>query len=223
MAANYPLDPNDFVISRKRKKYRFVLFHNAANCYELSNWQPELIGPASAEGLVVEVGAGTGLFLVELAAKFPNKRFIALDVKADRLQKGARSALEKGLINIWFVRARADQLLEVVQPHTVHELWLTFSDPYPKKRDAKHRLTHPRYLELYKKAHVAKNAKLYMKTDNHDLFDWSLEQLVTSHWTLQELSYDLHESSLVSDYKYMTTYEQRWTSQGLPIYFVAAG
>ena len=79
----------------------------------------------------VEVGAGTALFSVELATRYTARQYIALDVKADRLQRGARLALERGLTNIWFVRARADQLPDVVPEHSVSELWLTFSDPFP--------------------------------------------------------------------------------------------
>ncbi len=211
------VDPTQFIITRKRKKYRFALFENAENCFELAEWQP-----LTGKNLTVEVGAGTGLFLAELAKKYPNQKFIALDVKGDRLQKGARKALEEGLDNIYFVRARADQLMEVVQPGSVKNLWLTFSDPFPKKRDSKRRLTHPRFLEIYKKAYVAKNANLFMKTDNHSLFDWSLEQLVVSGWRISELSFDLHDSNLPDDYKIMTTYEKKWVAENRIIYLVAA-
>lgn len=214
--AHTMLDPNDYVIVRKRKKYRFALFNNASNCFELDDWKP------LALKTVVEIGAGTAMFLVEWARQHPDMTCIALDVKGDRLQKGARLALELGLSNIYFVRARADQLLEVVKPGTVQALWLTFSDPFPKKRDAARRLTHPHYLEIYKKAHVSKNGELYIKTDSHALFDWSLEQLIATKWQLSSLSFDLHESDFPDDYKIMTTYEQRWMSEGLPIYFVSA-
>lgn len=212
-----PVNPDDYIITRKRKKYRFALFHNAKNCFELEEWRP-----LNDTNLVVEVGAGTGLFLVELARRHPEQTFIALDVKADRLQKGARAALEKGLANIFFVRARADQLLEVVKLGTVRVIWLTFSDPFPKESDAKRRLTNPTFLELYKKAHVSKNAQLCMKTDSHALFDWSLEQLVENGWRLTELTYDLHESGLSDDYKIMTTYEARWLNEGRAIHFLSA-
>ena len=212
------LDPEQFVIVRRRKKYRFALFSNANNCFELEDWKIM----HDTMNLCVEVGAGTGLFLAELAARYPKRTFIALDVKADRLQKGARRALELGLTNIFFVRARADQLLEVVEPGTVQTIWLTFSDPFPKQRDAKRRLTHPKFVELYKKAHVRKNAELFIKTDSHALFDWSLEQLVSTGWRLTQLTYDLHESDLPDDYKITTTYEKKWIAEGLPIYFVRA-
>lgn len=212
------LNPQDFIITRKRKKYRFALFHNAPNCFELDEWKP-LKGK---KDIILEVGAGTGLFLVELATLHPERVYVALDVKGDRLQKGAIEATNRGLTNIFFVRARADQLDEVVKPHTVAAIWLTFSDPFPKKRDAKKRLTHPHYLEIYKNTHVQKNAHIYLKTDNHELFDWSLEQLVTMGWLIEELTYDLHESSLADEYKVMTSYERRWTEADLPIYLVHA-
>ncbi len=216
------VNPNDFVIVRKRKQYRFALFHNAENCFELEQWRP-MQGLVIGDGkLVVEIGAGTGLFLVELARLHPEQTYVALDVKADRLQKGARQALELGLSNIYFVRARADQLLEVVDSHTVDDIWLTFSDPFPKKRDAKRRLTYAAFLEIYKNALVLKNAHLNIKTDSHQLFDWSLEQLIATKWQLEELSFDLHESELPNEYKIMTTYERRWRAEGLPIYFASA-
>lgn len=211
------LNPDDFVITRRRKKYRFAHFANAENCYELAEWNPLTTGR-----LVVEIGAGTGLFLTELAKRHPEKCFIALDVKADRLQKGARVALEAGLTNIFFVRARADQLGEVVAPGSVSELWLTFSDPFPKKRDAKRRLTHEKFLEIYKKSLMSKNAQLLLKTDDTHLFQWSLEQLVATDWCVDELSFDLHSSSLSAEYKLMTSYEARWHAEGRTIGFVRA-
>lgn len=211
------LDPNVYVISRKRKKYRFALFHNANNCFELEEWSFW----HDDRPLTVELGAGTALFAVELATKYPERRFVAIDVKADRLQKGAYVALERNLTNIYFVRGRADQLLKVVDPGSVSELWLTFSDPFPRDRDAKRRLTSSRFLPLYEQA-LVEGGILRQKTDDHNLFDWSLEQLVASGWIINELSYDLHESDLADDYKIMTTYERKWQAEGLKTYYVSA-
>lgn len=217
------IDPNQFIITRKRKKYRFALFRNADNCFEFEDWKKFYKqNSKNFREITLEMGAGTGLFLVELARNNPGATYIAVDVKADRLQKGACAALDAGLSNIYFVRARADQVLEITGVGAVQSIWLTFSDPFPKKRDAKRRLTHPKFLDLYKKAHVGKNAYLYFKTDAHDLFDWSLEQLVATKWHLEELSFDLHDSVLSAEYKTMTTYEKRWTSEGAKIYFVKA-
>lgn len=208
------IDPNDFIIVRKRKKYRFAKFANASNCFELDQWAKRSVD-------VVELGAGTGLFSVELAASHPRKVFVAVDVKADRLQKGAYEALERGLDNIFFVRARADQLSELFAPASLAAIWLTFPDPFPRKRSAARRMTHPHFLKIYAKL-LGNDGAFYLKHDNRDFFHWSLEQLVAEKWHIDELSFDLHDSELQSDYKILTTYEQRWLSEGLVTNFVKA-
>lgn len=209
------LNPKDFIITRKRKKYKFALFQNSPLCFELDEWQGQ---PAPD---TLEVGAGTGLFGVALAAALPEKRVLAVDVKADRLQTGARRAQEEGLSNVQFLRARADQLAEVITPHSLDAVWVTFPDPFPKERSAKHRLTHPHFLSVYASL-LGPEGALYFKTDAQALFTWSLEQLVQERWSIAELSFDLHESKLLELYKQKTTYEARFTAEGLPTHFVRA-
>lgn len=208
------LNPDDFVITRRRKKYKFAKFANSSRCFELDQWTK-----ASAD--VVEVGAGTGLFSVELASRYPDKSFIAVDVKADRLQKGAYEAEQKGLSNVQFVRARADQLLEVVDSHSVSAVWLTFPDPFPRKSSAGRRMTHETYLSTYTKM-LKSGGSLYLKHDDRAFFLWSLERLVAHGWSVTELSFDLHDSDLSDDYKVKTTYELRWLNEGKPTNFVRA-
>ncbi len=209
------LDPNDFIISRKRKKYRFALFANSPLCFEVEQWGNN---PTPD---VLELGAGTGLFGAALAGHTPDKQFVAVDVKADRLQTGALKAEDLGLANLRFLRARADQLPELLSPHSLDRIWVTFPDPFPKDRSAKHRLTHPQFLDIYKGL-LRPDGALYFKTDAKSLFDWSLEQLVANGWMIEELSFDLHESHLDESYKVKTTYEARYTSEGLKINFVRA-
>ncbi|HYG83310.1 MAG TPA: tRNA (guanosine(46)-N7)-methyltransferase TrmB [Verrucomicrobiae bacterium] len=211
------IDPKEFIITRKRKKYRFALFHNSPLAHEAEGWRQ--ITDFSPD--VLEVGAGTGLFSVAAAQLTPDKRFVAIDVKADRLQKGARKAEEQGLTNVRFVRTPADALLEDFTAHSLSSIWVTFPDPFPKKRAAKHRLTHRRFLALYQTLLTPQGA-LYFKTDNHPLFDWSLEELVQNGWRIDQLTYDLHASDLPSLYKQLTTYEQRFLGEGLTICFVRA-
>ena len=137
------VNPDDFIVSRKRKKYKFAMFFNSSLCFEydefLSDNRPKL---ADFQNITLEVGAGTGLFSVELAARHPQRAFIAIDVKADRLQKGAYEAEARGLENVWFVRARADQIDELFEPASIATIWLTFPDPFPRPRSARRRLTH---------------------------------------------------------------------------------
>lgn len=211
---NEQLNPNDYVITRKRKKYRFAKFHNAKNCYEFDEWIKRPVD-------VIEIGAGTGFFAVELAARHPDKQYAAVDVKADRLQRGAYMALERGITNVSFVRARADQVSELVTPHSVSVLWLTFSDPFPRIRSAGRRMTHPNFLRKYIEV-LKPDGSLLLKHDDPDFFAWTLEQLVAEKWHIDELTFDLHESTLDDDYKIKTSYEERWLDNGRMTKFVRA-
>lgn len=236
------VDPAQFVITRKRKKYKFAKFHNAENCFEFDEFINRS-ATSSRHGLeqnvdVLEIGAGDGRFSVALAARHPELQFVALDVKADRLQKGAYDALEQKLENVSFVRARADQIGELFAPGSLSAIWLTFSDPFPRKRSAGRRLTHPNFLARYRRllrkspprgpsSNRGKKVRneagvLYIKHDNPEFFHWSLEQLVAEKWHIDELSFDLHDSALPDEYKIVTAYEQRWLGEGRTPMFVAA-
>ena len=116
--------------------------------------------------------------------------------------------------NIFFVRARADQIGDLIPPKSLENIWITFPDPFPKKRAAGRRLTHPYFLRRYAQL-LQPGGELLFKHDDRDFFCWSLEQLVTEKWQITKLSFDLHESSLDDEYKIMTTYEQRWLNEGL--------
>lgn len=215
------INPDDFIIARKRKKYRFALFANSPLCFELDEWKAPEIQGLPLENLEVELGAGTGLFSVELAERHPDRTFVAIDVKGDRLQKGALLAEEQGLNNIFFVRARADQLPELFSEKSLDTIWLTFPDPFPRKGSAGRRMTHPTYLRTYTKM-LKTEGSFCLKHDDRDFFHWSLEQLVSTGWMIRELSFDLHESELSVDYKILTTYERRWLGEGKSTNFVRA-
>ncbi|MBM3210555.1 tRNA (guanosine(46)-N7)-methyltransferase TrmB [Candidatus Saccharibacteria bacterium] len=209
------IDPRQYIITRKRKKYKFAKFANSPLCFEHEEWRERPVD-------VLEVGAGTGLFSVALATNEPKRFFAAIDVKGDRLQTGAYAAHTVALENIAFLRTRGDLLPQLFAPYSIGELWLTFPDPHPKPRSSGRRLTHPTFLRTYASLLRPNGVGLCFKTDAHDLFVWSLEQLVVEGWRICELSFDLHESSLSQQYKNMTTYEARYTGEGLPIYFVRA-
>ena len=209
------LNPQDFVITRKRKKYRFALFHNSPLCFEIDEWNK------AWSPYTMEIGAGTGLFSVALAEQYPDRKFVAIDIKGDRLQTGARLAEEKGLTNVHFLRARADQISDLLAANSLETIWITFPDPFPKNKSGARRLTHPTYLEMYRSL-LADTGALYLKHDSREFFLWSLEQLVAEKWVIDELSFDLHESDLPGEYKVMTTYETRWTNEGIVTNFVKA-
>jgi tRNA (guanine-N7-)-methyltransferase len=218
------LKVDDFVITRRRKKYKFAKFDEFANCYHLDQWL-ELDGLAGLERqfeqLVLEIGAGSAMLSLELARRHPDNFYIAVDIKGDRLYRGARQALEDKVDNIVFVRSEIQHLGQIVPPHSAAQIWLTFPDPYPRRSDAKHRLTAPRYLKYYRQA-LTQNGVLHFKTDNQPLFDWSLEQLAATGWRVDRQSRDLHISDLLDETKIMTTYEQKFTAAGLPICYLEA-
>lgn len=124
----------DFVISRKRKLYKFAKFAEAENCFDLAKWKSfakiDFAKLRENKKLVVEIGAGSAIFLTKLAEKYPEKIFVALDKKSDRLWQGAKIANEKRLKNIFYVWADVAKIVQVFAKNSVDEIWLTFSDPF---------------------------------------------------------------------------------------------
>jgi len=210
-------------ITRKRKKWKFAHFDEWSNCFEARDVSPAFWNKhfATKQPLVVEIGAGTADLSVGLARTQRDKNFAALDVKSDRLYTGAKVALNEPIENIVFVRAQLREMSELFAPHSISELWITFPDPFPRDKQAKHRLTHPKFLDVYTKL-LTPNGVLRFKTDNRELFLWSLEQLVAQGWQLQELSFDLHESDLPEDYKVTTHFERKYMEKGIAINYVSA-
>jgi tRNA (guanine-N7-)-methyltransferase len=215
LGSDSQINPDEFIIARKRKKYKFAKFAGSPLCFEYEQWDASYVPD------VVEIGAGTGLFSVAQSAVHPEAKFLAVDVKADRLQKGAYIAAEKGLQDIRFLRSRADLLGELLPPRSLNSVWITFPDPFPRRHSTGRRLTHPKFLKVYGGL-LKPDGALYFKTDATELFKWSLEQLVAEGWRLEELSFDLHDSRLVDWYKVKTTYEARFTEEGLKVNFVKA-
>ena len=135
------------------------------------------------------------------------------------MQKGARVADDQQLQNILFLRAHVNALTTLLAHQSIETIWLTFPDPFPKQRSAKHRLTHPQFLKIYQQL-LKPTGSLCFKTDSLALFQWSLEQFVKQGWRIEDLSFDLHESELDAAYKQLTTYESRFVNEGLAINFV---
>ncbi len=218
--------PNDgLFITRKRKKWKFAHFDSYANCFSyMRGGDPKIIQKALKQyfktqcPLILELAAGNAQFSLQLAKKYPNFNFIAIDIKSDRLYTSAKQALEEGVNNIAFIRMSIHEISNVFTKNSVDTIWLTFPDPFMRKRSIRRRLSHPIFLRQYRDVLIDKGL-LKFKTDNRDLFLWSLEQLVAENWLLHELTFDLHESNLPDDYKYKTYYEQKFIDEGSSINF----
>ena len=163
----------------------------------------------------LEIGMGKGKFITELANRNPNINYIGLEKEISCLIKAAEK-LESRIPNLIFVNFDASNILDLFEDGEISKLYLNFSDPWPKARHAKRRLTYIANLEKYKKILVSP-CDIEMKTDNLGLFEFSLEQFKESGFTTLELSYDLHKDKLDI---ITTEYEDRFTALGNPINYI---
>ena len=171
--------------------------------------------------ITVELACGRGEYTVGLAEKFEQNNFVGVDVKGDRLWKGSTWALERKLNNVGFLRADILGLSTFFAPSEIAELWITFPDPRPRKRDIKRRLTNSRYLDIYKPL-IRPNGWVRFKTDNTPLFEYTLEELsLRSDIANLRHTDDLYTSDLRSEcHDIKTRYEEMFTAEGEKIKYL---
>ena len=174
----------------------------------------------NVDGFYLEIGCGKGGFMVQLAKKYPDRNFIAMEKISDVILLAAEKMKREELQNINMLNADAGELLEYFAEQSVSGIYLNFSDPWPRPKHAKRRLTAPSYLEIYKKL-LKKGGAIYLKTDNRILFDYSLETLKEAGFRLEKLTYDLHNSEYEKDNLH-TEYEDNFSAKGFPINRVEA-
>ncbi len=173
--------------------------------------------------VVLELGCGDGWFAVEYAALHPETLVIGVDVKLDRLYKGASLALAKGLQNCVFTRVPVENLLQFFPQAVCDKIFLTFPDPQPKKSNAKKRLTNIKFLKIYQEI-LKPAACVYLKTDSDLFYEYTLEQLQELGLQVKLNLQDIHaELSLGDDLLIATRFEQKFLDQGLKIKALAWG
>ncbi len=171
--------------------------------------------------ITVELACGRGEYSVALAAMFPDRNYIGVDIKGDRIWKGSTLAVEQQLSNIGFLRTNILNIESFFEGEEVDEIWITFPDPRPKKRDIKRRLTNTRFLDLYKKI-LRPGGYVRFKTDNTDLFRFSLEEL-SSRNDIDDLAHtdDVYQSQLRPEcFDIKTRYEEMFASKGEKIKYL---
>lgn len=180
--------------------------------------------PASFENengrLLVEIGCGKGSFAVGLSKKQPDARIIALEKVPDVMMMAMEKASREECTNIRFDNIDAMNIDTYLPCHSVDALYLNFSDPWPKKHNAKRRLTSPIFLEKYK-AVLKPGARIYFKTDNIGLFEYSLETFTECGYTLENITNDLHASPLNAE-NIETEYERNFSAKGFTINYLEA-
>ena len=123
--------------------------------------------------ITLELACGKGEYAVGLARLYAGRNFIGIDIKGNRIWRGAKTALEEGLTNVAFIRSHIDKITDYFAPGEVAEIWITFPDPQLRGSRAKKRLTHPRFLRLYQKI-LQKGGLVHVKTDSPDLYQFTL-------------------------------------------------
>lgn len=177
-----------------------------------TTWDPGYFG--NDHPITLEIGCGKGEFTVDLAMKYPDRSFIGVDIKSDRMVMGARRANEHGLTNVCFVRLRIECLAAYFQENLFSEGFITFPDPHTDNISGKRRLTSGRFLDLYKQV-FRKDSTLHLKTDSRVLYDFTLESVPESGGALIQNTDDLyHASGDFGDiHLIQTTYEKRYLSR----------
>ena len=169
--------------------------------------------------LYLEIGCGKGKFACEYAKNNPDINLIAVEKSGNVIVEACEKAKEMGLKNLKFIKCGAEYLEKYIMPQSIARIFLNFSCPFPKAAYATHRLTHLRFLEIYKRI-MKKDAEIHQKTDNMHFFEFSLEQLSLGGFVLKNISLDLHNSGFEGNIE--TEYEHRFVSLGQPIYRLEA-
>ena len=164
----------------------------------------------------IEVGMGKGKFIMELAQMNPDINYVGIERYSSVLLRGLQKRAELELSNIYFMRIDALELADVFAENEVERIYLNFSDPWPKARHAKRRLTSTEFLARYEKV-LVESGRVEFKTDNTELFNFSLEQVKEAGWALIAYTYDLHHQEEMNEGNIMTEYEQKFSEKGNPI------
>lgn len=167
----------------------------------------------------LEIGCGKGQFAMEIAERNPQINFIAVEINENVIVQACEKAKREQLQNLRFMRIGAETLDLYIPEHSVELIYLNFSCPFPKKRQAKHRLTHESFLEIYKKV-LTPDGQIHQKTDNMLLFEFSICEFSKCGFILKNVSLDLHSSGFEGNI--VTEYEKRFSSLGQPIYRLEA-
>ena len=163
--------------------------------------------------LYIELGCGKGRFTAGTALENPDVLLVAVERVPDAMVVAMERCVERGIENVRFIDRDAGSLPLIFASGEAERIYINFCDPWPKSRDAKHRLTAPNFLRMYADV-LRPGGEIYFKTDNLPLFDWSREQFTAEGWVLSEVTNDLHAGGAVG---VMTDYEAKFHAQGIPI------
>lgn len=161
-----------------KKLFRFAEIKTFDNVFEypedIQNQWKDIF--RNENELVLELACGKGEYSVNMASAFPDKNFIGVDVKGNRMYVGAKMAIEKGISNVIFLRTRIEGITQYFLPNSISEIWITFPDPFLRDSKAKNRLTHHKFLAMYQQM-LKPDGIINLKTDSKELFTFTLEMI----------------------------------------------
>jgi len=160
----------------------------------------------------VELGCGKGRFLRETAIENPNVNYIGFEKSVKVAYRCAKSTFENDPDNYYIVYSNGDIIKDVFYPNSIERIYLNFSDPWPKPSHYKRRMTHKSFLDVYRCV-LSSNGEIHMKTDNNDLFEYSVLQFQEDNWDLIMINRDLHNSPYNKE-NIMTEYEEKFAEEG---------
>lgn len=198
--------------SDKLKAHTKYLIEDPEACR--TRWK-EVFG--NQNNIFVEVGCGKGQFVLTMAEQNPNHNYIAIEGHGSVILRALDKAMEKGIENLLFVHAYVNNFADLFGEGEVSGIYLNFSDPWPKERHAKRRLTHGKYLDGYRSA-LAFDGAIEFKTDNDELFAFALEAFQESGFLMQICEEDLHQTTL-SATAITTEYEDKFRKAGQKIHY----
>jgi len=214
----------------KRKLQRFAENETFSNVFQPKSNYPfkdfELKGKWNVEyfknnnPIVLELGCGRGEYTTQLAAAYPQKNFIGIDIKGARLWRGAKTATENKMPNVCFIRSQIQLLRYFFDVNEVSEIWLTFPDPQPQQSRIKKRLTNPRFLEMYRHILVP-NGIIHLKTDSKLLFEYTGDVAAANNFVLSSGTDNLYSSELMAVVpNIQTKYETIFLEKGASICYL---
>ncbi len=193
-------------MGRKRKKEHWAEMQTFSHAVQPSfdevfntnyklkgKWHREFF--KSEKPLVLELGCGKGEYSVGMAKQFPEKIFMGVDVKGHRMWRGAKTAAEENIGNVYFLRTRIEFIQNIFGKDEVDEIWITFPDPQPGDKREKKRLTSDRFIAQYL-TFLKPGGIIHLKTDNRPFFDYTLEQIQKHGFHLLFHSFDLYGDDL---------------------------
>jgi len=225
-------------MSRRNKLLKFSELLTFPNVYENFSYEnPTLIGQnglteelkgnwnvhhfKNDQPITLELACGRGEYALQLAANYPSRNFIGVDIKGARIWKGATNALEQNLVNVAFLRTRIELIEKFFGPNEIDEIWITFPDPFLKKGKDNRRLTAIPFLHRYKNI-LSKDGVIHLKTDSPELYEFSMEKLTAANFVnIQETNEDIYANELpIPELDYKTYYEKMHLAIGRKIRYV---